>query len=349
MPRHTCDCGAKYRFPESSIGKRSKCKRCGAVFTLVDDENGVIPVAEDIGVSPDAASEPGGRPLTTAQGEVFAPAGSPASLPSTGESTGRVATADHVGDAFKPGLSTDVLWTFLFPASPGNLVTFVVIWVVMLIIPFASLGVLAYGLIGVLINGWYAAFRLAVLQSAAAGEHDLPSPAFSRDLVDDLIYPLFQWIGSWVVVYLPACVYLLLACLGGNVDPFDALRMVSGGIERVFHQAGAQPPVFSVLVCVGAFLWPMIVLCIALGGFQTVYRLDLIVSTIIRTFPVYILTVLLMFGAAFLQRTLIVSASGVSLRLVISVGVTVYFDIVLMRLIGLYYYHFKDRFAWSWG
>ena len=344
MPRHTCDCGARYRFPESSIGKRSKCKQCGAVFTLVDDENGVIPVAEDTGASPDVAPEPGVGPLTTAQGEVFAPAGSPASIHSVGSGAGQIA-----GDALKPGFSTDVLWTFLFPASPGNLVTFVVIWVVMLIIPFASLGVLAGGLIGVLINGWYAAFRLAVLQSAAAGEHDLPSPAFSRDLVDDLIYPLFQWIGSWVVVYIPACVYLLLACLGGNVDPFDALRMAFGGIERVFHQAGGQPPVFSILVCVGAFLWPMIVLCIALGGFQTVYRLDLIVSTIIRTFPVYILTVLLMFGAAFLQRTLIVSASGVSMRFVISVGVTVYFDIVLMRLIGLYYYHFKDRFAWSWG
>ena len=345
MPHHTCDCGARYRFPESSIGKRSKCKQCGAVFTLVDDENGVIPVAEDIGASPDAAPEGNVRPLSPVQGEIFAPAGSLGSIPSVGPTLEQVA-----GDALKPDFSTDVLWTFLFPASPGNLITFIVIWVVMLIISFVPLGLRAIGLmVWILINGWYAAFRFAVLEAAAAGEHDLPSPAFSRDLVDDLIYPLFQWIGSWVVVYIPACVYLLLACLGGNVDPFDALRMVFGGIERVFHQAGGQPPVFSILVCVGAFLWPMIVLCIALGGFQTVYRLDLIVSTIIRTFPVYILTVLLMFGAAFLQRTLIVSASGVSMRFIISAGVTVYFDIVLMRLIGLYYHHFKDRFAWSWG
>jgi len=42
------------------------------------------------------------------------------------------------------------------------------------------------------------------------------------------------------------------------------------------------------------------------------------------------------------------STAGVSMRFVISIGVTVYFDIVLMRLIGLYYHHFKDRFAWSW-
>jgi hypothetical protein len=26
----------------------------------------------------------------------------------------------------------------------------------------------------------------------------------------------------------------------------------------------------------------------------------------------------------------------------------VYLDIVLMRLIGLYYHHFKRRFAWEW-
>ena len=93
----------------------------------------------------------------------------------------------------------------------------------------------------------------------------------------------------------------------------------------------------------------MIILCIALGGFETVCRLDLIATTLIRTFPVYVLTLLLMFGAAVLEKTLTASTAGVSMRFVISIGVTVYFDIVLMRLIGLYYHHFKDRFAWSWG
>ena len=345
MPRHTCDCGARFRFPESAIGKRSKCKQCGAVFTLVDDEAGVIPVAEDIGASPDAVPGESVRPLSPTQGEIFAPTGSPASISSVGRGAEQV-----TGDALKPTFSTDVLWTFLFPSSPGNLITFLAIWVVMLIMPIVPLGLRAFSLlVWILINGWYTAFLFAVLQSAAAGEEELPSPTFSRDLVDDLVYPLFQWIGSWVVVYIPACAYLLLACLGGNVDPFDALQMVVGGIERVFQQGGGQPPAFSILVCIGAFFWPMIILCIALGGFETVYRLDLIVSTIIRTFPVYVATLLLMFGAALLERTLTASTAGLSMRFVISIGLTVYFDIVLMRLIGLYYHHFKDRFAWSWG
>jgi hypothetical protein len=305
----------------------------------------VIPVAEDIGASADAEPGESARPLSPAQGEIFAPTGSPASIPSVGRGAEQL-----TGDSLKPGFPSDVLWTFLFPSSPGNLITFLVIWIVMLIIPIVPFGLRLFSLIvWILINGWYAAFLFAALESAAAGEHELPSATFSRDLLDDLVYPLFQWIGSWVVVYIPACAYLLLACLGGNVDLFDALRMAFGGIERVFQQGGGQPLFFSILVCVGAFFWPMIILCIALGGFETVYRLDLIVSTIIRTFPVYFLTLLLLFGTAFLERMITASTAGASIGFAIFIGVTVYFDIVLMRLIGLYYHHFKDRFAWSWG
>jgi len=345
MPRYTCSCGARFRFPESAVGKRSKCKQCGTLFTLVDDEAGVIPVADDFDASPDAAPDAVADPPSPVQGRIFVPTSVSTSTPSVEQDVEQIA-----GNAFKPSFLTDVLWTFLFPSSPGNLITFLIIWVVMLIIPIAPLGLRAFGLVvWILINGWYAAFQFAVLQSAAAGEQELPSPTFSRDLVDDLIYPLFQWIGSWVVVYIPACTYLLLACLGGNVDPFDALRMLFGGIEQVFQQGSGQPLVFSILVCVGSFFWPMMILCIALGGFETVYRIDLIASTIIRTFPVYVVTLLLMFGAALLERTLTASTAGLSMWFVISVGVTVYFDIVLMRLIGLYYHHFKDRFAWSWG
>ena len=47
MPTKHCECGAKYRFPEESVGKRAKCKKCGAIFTLEDeDEIKVVPLAE---------------------------------------------------------------------------------------------------------------------------------------------------------------------------------------------------------------------------------------------------------------------------------------------------------------
>ena len=40
--------------------------------------------------------------------------------------------------------------------------------------------------------------------------------------------------------------------------------------------------------------------------------------------------------------------TGTFMLTVLLTGIGVYFDIVLMRLIGLYYHHFKHRFAWSW-
>jgi len=100
---------------------------------------------------------------------------------------------------------------------------------------------------------------------------------------------------------------------------------------------------------------------VALGGFATLYRLDLIVLTIIKTLPIYLFTVALMFGAVFIEEKLLVAVSGGPQRPmsgtaggilalhVLSRGLDIYLNIVLMRLIGLYYHHFKDRFAWSWG
>ena len=47
MPTQRCECGAKYRFPESSLGKRAKCKKCGAVFKLTGKEDdGTIPICD---------------------------------------------------------------------------------------------------------------------------------------------------------------------------------------------------------------------------------------------------------------------------------------------------------------
>ncbi len=123
--------------------------------------------------------------------------------------------------------------------------------------------------------------------------------------------------------------------------------------------------IFAGLVCLGVALWPMVVLCVALGGFESLYRVDLIALTIIRTLPAYVLTLALMFGAIVLLRVLgtgtavnAVSrdsatsggAIGSSVLVhILTVGLSVYLDIVLMRLIGLYYHHFKGRFAYDWG
>ena len=50
MAKCYCECGAKYQVAEASLGKKAKCKRCGAAFTLKASEDGTIAIAEEIGL-----------------------------------------------------------------------------------------------------------------------------------------------------------------------------------------------------------------------------------------------------------------------------------------------------------
>ena len=101
----------------------------------------------------------------------------------------------------------------------------------------------------------------------------------------------------------------------------------------------------------------MLLLVIAIGGFSSVWRIDLIVQTIVRTFLPYLAVCLLFGGAWALEykgQELIVRVTGGALRgfwltTVLSALVSAYFGIVGMWIVGLYYHHFKSRFAWSWG
>ena len=42
-------------------------------------------------------------------------------------------------------------------------------------------------------------------------------------------------------------------------------------------------------------------------------------------------------------------SSDLMVKTVFLIGLGLYLDVVAMRSIGLYYHHFKGRFAWDWG
>jgi hypothetical protein len=281
----------------------------------------------------------------------------------------------------------DVLWTFLFPTKIGDLLTFVAIWITLLVANmfmfvggFGLIGLLAFGFY-VLLIGWYCAFRFSVIESAAAGEDHLPHMDFSEGWIGDALGSMVRWVVSWVVVMAPAFLYRSYyystlapnpAPAGGGMMPSTPswvgdLAGAAGGVPGIL----ALPPdgldLFKILVLLGLFLWPFVVLCVGIGGVESLFRLDLMLATVFRTLGPYAVTVALMVGAAvigYLIEEVAASrlagggagaggagrqlASGFFLS-VVSLGITIYFDIVLMRLIGLYYHHFKDKFAWDWG
>jgi hypothetical protein len=354
--------------PDSAIGKRAKCKKCGAVFTVeAPEEEGPIPIAD----------EP--FPLAGDLDSAIARGEAPPTSPPTGFDGAAVPPApavdmSKIGEAYKPpGRSywQNLFWTFLFPASPGNLVTFIALWFALTFLPlFGALlpcaGFILAFILQIIVLGMYCAVRFSIIESAAGGDEDLPGLTFNDGIWEDILLPMFRWIGSWLVVQLPALLYYFYGywTTGGTLDLWDVIGALVDGLTGMIG-AGDSDPALVVLAYAGLFLWPMVVLCVALGGFDSLKRLDLIFVTIGKTFPIYLLTVGLVFGTELLGGYIHAQVAGkiaptpsggfagiITTGLaILAVGnfIMIYFEIVAMRAIGLYYHHFKHRFAWDWG
>lgn len=348
-------CGTRYKVPHAALGRIVKCKKCSATFTLAapsdDDGFGVIPLAPE-GESFAMAAE---QAAMIPQTQPFVPTSGPDRFAEYD-----AATAGHGIGVARPklGYGQSILWTLLFPSDPHNLVYFMFIWfglaIANLILPFALLlGWLA----SIMITGFYLAFCFKVIESAANGEEELPSLDPTGGVFDNILIPIVSWIGSLIVVMLPAIAY---AAATGRLLELAAY-WAGGAIGLVLSPT---VDVLGILVVAGLFFWPIIVLCVALGGFPSVVRIDLIVRTIAACLLPYLLTVAFVYGADFLNYavqtyfinktagTQIFTNAWFSATLVagiVGTGIAVYADIVAMRAIGLLYHHHKTRFAWNWG
>lgn len=378
MAKYTCACGAKYKFPDSSYGKKARCGKCGAIFTLPEDPDSVA-------LAPEAPFIDETVRAVATQGVLFIPPSAPGFAAS---GTLGHAVTSAVETPTRPFVS-DVLWTFLFPTTPGNFVTFLMLWLMLIFAKFLGSGffpglfqILAWGMF-LAVVGCYYTYLFAVLAAGAGGDEELPRFDPPNSWLLEGIQAIVKWIGSWVVVFLPAAAYRLWYW---SVQPVPGTTAAGPGVMQpqimpvqdwpgwmtdLFAAANGLPGImslppdgldpFKVLVALGLFLWPIVALCVVLGGFSTLYRLDLMLVTIWRSFGPYLVTVALIWAAFFVEDTLssltigaAVGAGGAtfgaSLRGAICIlGLRVYFDIVLMRLIGLYYHHFKKTFLWNWG
>jgi hypothetical protein len=353
MVKHQCPCGAKYKFEPRHAGKRATCKRCGAVFVVPaeEEDSGVIPIADEpLGLMDEVAA--------AAQRGTARPRPAAGMMPPGMMAVPTPVIEDPLDVPIGRGYVAGLVHSFLFASSLNNLITFVIMWFLLaasqLLLPWAG----CLGLIGqFIIFGWYCTFRFNTIIEAAEGEPDLPRLTFTDGFLDDVLLPLLGWVGSWLIVLVPATVFFVLTAA---YNTGQWLPAAAGGLGTLLIEARDVAPEFLALIAGGLFFWPIVALCISIGGFATLGRPDLIISTIVRTFPAYILSVLMVFGtvaaawfiADAMQGTGMGTApkfSDVMVRAVFLIGLGLYLDIVAMRSIGLYYHHFKDRFAWDWG
>ena len=209
MPTQHCECGAKYRFSESAIGKRARCEKCGTIITLQPEENALpVPLADEPDRLGDlATSAEQGDAAPTVPEEP--PPVSMAYLPSA-DSVGRLGKV-VIEEAERPtSYARSLVSTFLFPTSGGNLVTFMIVAGMLFISNTLLRAMPGLGTIGqLIILGWYSAFRFSVIVDAAAGDKDLPGMIIEGGF-EGILLPFLKWLGSWGVVLLPAFVYFLV-------------------------------------------------------------------------------------------------------------------------------------------
>ena len=247
----------------------------------------------------------------------------------------------------------DCMWSLAFVADLGSLLSYIFIAILaMLLVPLTAVPVVGgriscFRLLGVIIVcGYLCAYMFNVVLGAANGEKELPKITLTGGWWDDIFAPFFKYIATWIVALTPAIVYGVW--LGGSA--FASLA--SGGSAF----SDLQIIIFQFLLWLGVVAWPFAMLAVAVGGFDAFMRPDLIVYTIFRTLVPYILTCVmtaLAFGSSYAIEILLATRLGAGGNLMVAqaIGwiVSVYFWIVAMRVIGLYYHHFKKLFAWSWG
>ena len=372
MIRQNCPhCGVRYSLPESAAGKQAKCKQCGEVFTVgrpaakpkpaspakrqpaplpepkpkPEDDGGIFGLADDFNEADGRAAEDADA-IRRGQEEDWDNAPEERPRPARTEPS-----------AAKNSYLASVVWSFAFPVDPSNLFRFLGLWLVLLVglvliylagrVPLFFIGTILQVIVFIFVFGWFCHFRLETVEQAAANDDQLPDVKLEEGWHAEFFIAFFTWVGTWAAALLPALALLVYTLYAEGTDNLPGVRQLAGG----WGLLQALPRSFQVLLCLGLFAWPMIVLCVAMGGFSTLARPDLILLTLLKTFPAYVATVVLVFGSVFLGGFLssLISVGGVILPTVLQVGVTIYLWIVAMRCIGLYYHHFKHRFAWSWG
>ncbi|MHC4441887.1 MAG: zinc ribbon domain-containing protein [Planctomycetota bacterium] len=342
--RYNCKCGAKIKLPDNAVGRKARCKTCSHIFTVPVDS---IPEDEPIPWIDEFArteSETGDKSPVEVDIESQYPPPEPPPVPEqpqTDDEDDLYGEHEWIMPPERP-FWMDLLHSFIFFTYPANLITFMFITLIhalTLILPFIPFigcaGIILGWMLTGFIYGYLASFCMTVILETATGRDELPTVAFS-DAWEELFMPLIRFIGSWLLVLAPA---IILPPLIAKIDSQLAWYAV------------------RILVFIGIFLWPVVLLCVAIGGgFRGLWP-HMIIRTVISAPIAYLAIWITLLAAAGLvifpatpQFTSIVQrfAPGAQFPLVlVNLIIGTYAMIVSMRSIGLYYRHHKKKFPWT--
>lgn len=234
----------------------------------------------------------------------------------------------------------DLAGSFLFFLDAGSFITFVVIIIINLwTILLGHAGCL--GWIGsIVVAGYLCTFYMAVIRDTAAGEDELPN-IWIDDVVNDLLLSIARFVGTWLWVLIPAAISMLVG------------HFLTGEIPWTLAK---------ILALVGVFFWPVVILGVALGGgFHGLWPHVIVRTALGAPLPYLAMCGILLMASAITtipySDTYKTVVNAVTTRTnapisllwtltVLNSAAGVYAVILAMRIIGLYYRHFKRKFPW---
>lgn len=390
-------CAAHYKVPNEKLGKHVKCAKCGEPFQLTApaDDDGLFPELESLQTGVALATAPA-VPLTVAvpppQRTKPARPGTPGML------------AEYVRDVF--------FGFYRIVAQPWELLTLVVLCGICLLqIVAGYAGLLGLGM-KVVITGWYLSFLLKTVQSGAAREDGLPDFSLTDGPMEDIILPCLNFLAVRLIAAAPLIGSLIFATNDYRIEfelalaiAFLGVAMPELALVAALVLAPVSPELTTVVIpplLIGLAAVPMLVLVVASAGIASLVRVDLMLATIFRTLPGYLVATLIYFGSLgaavgvgyFAEAAIsagdasaadarnpgpgasslpaaasapnavggapvtppaVRSPDATAVRFAgslagraVAIVIGVLASVFSMRAIGLYYAHFKSRFAWSW-
>lgn len=293
---------------------------------------------------PPPATEVATAPLTIAD--------APQQVSYAADPTGRIAGPRRLSDPIsepKRSFWKDAFVSFIYPAhTANNAITLAVIFFFGAIEAFLASIPMPMCIVGVpilIIKCWFASLYFSVIRETAAGSEDLPGLSLEGGWFEAILVPALKYVGAFAVVFFPFVVMSILSA--------------TGVLPPSLHY------LLPILFMAGVFMVPMSCLLFALEVPGALLKLHVVLTTIAKTILPYlamwlmlalILVALmsvsvggnLMLGMLFPKGWLTTSvrtfAATIAGRVVVAL-LGVYLMIVAMRVIGLYYLHFKRRFA----
>lgn len=322
----TCRCGARYRISPALAGKKLLCKKCG--YSEKTALQGPLPPAGD-----------------------ELPSNTPIQFPSDRDVIIEESEQPRPSPTNRRTFWADVAYSLVLPIEPQNLPALAIctffnllalglVYSVTQAVMWGNISILTFvlSIAGAVAFTWLFAYYMRIIAEVADDDDDLPA-TMTGSAYDVILRPFFTFLTTWFCLLLPA---IALVYLGFYWDMY---------VPRVWFQATL---IFAVA------MWPMAILCVSIGGIGIFTRADLILYTVFSTLvPYTIVWLLLLLTGACGYGLFRLLASEVAGRtpllsrhflagLVLLAMATTFLSIVAMRVIGLYYRHFKHRFAWSW-